>query len=511
MPKKEYNKNKKKKNIKKTTERRKKTHTCHPEWNEGSSIYSIDSSLRSEWQGRLLLWFKIFLIGLLLQFFLHTLFTFGFWLTWGFWNIVWLWKELFILIWASFVIFLLIQVYKKNKVQNISSLLKTIPLKTYILIFLITIAVIFWVSFITSNLINAVISIRYSMLWFFIFGWASFIGYYALKEYNQSKLLKRWRRVMKSLLVIGMFWRGLLWLIPNGLKFFWYDKFAHEGEVGASPPTVYYTEYNKWLVRNQFIFERPISYGFFLVALWPLFFMLAIKGKKQRELLWRGGLYGLNIFSTFSRAAWWAWFVQTILLFFIVYHKNWKKMLLYFGWPALLLIGVVSYFAADQITHRQFSNTGHLREIKIALQKIQENPILWAGVGSAGPASHQIKQFEPYNTENQYLQIWVEYGILGLLWWGYLYFFLHYVGFLARKDERHIQNSHKSNGKKYIKRNKTIHQYNYYIIAFSLGILGLSIENLVLHGFVDRMIVYPVMLLFWLSYGVWMRMRKSER
>ena len=39
------------------------------------------------------------------------------------------------------------------------------------------------------------------------------------------------------------------------------------------------------------------------------------------------------------------------------------------------------------------------------------------------------------------------------------------------------------------------------LCAFGLGMFGLALEGLVLHSFVDRMIVYPFMLLYGLSYG----------
>jgi hypothetical protein len=47
--------------------------------------------------------------------------------------------------------------------------------------------------------------------------------------------------------------------------------------MNIAPPAAYYSQYNQGYVRNQFLFERPISRGFFLVAFWPLFFALAIK------------------------------------------------------------------------------------------------------------------------------------------------------------------------------------------------------------------------------------------
>ncbi|MDR2415239.1 MAG: hypothetical protein LBD75_01110 [Candidatus Peribacteria bacterium] len=48
--------------------------------------------------------------------------------------------------------------------------------------------------------------------------------------------------------------------MPNGLKFFGYDHFTFEGTIGARPPAAYYTLINKGFVRNQFLFERPISF-----------------------------------------------------------------------------------------------------------------------------------------------------------------------------------------------------------------------------------------------------------
>ena len=47
----------------------------------------------------------------------------------------------------------------------------------------------------------------------------------------------------------------------------------------------------------------------------------------------------------------------------------------------------------------------------------------------------------------------------------------------------------------------------YLIFGFGLWLLWLAIEWLVLHSFVDRMIVYPFMLLYWL---VWWRNNKEE-
>jgi len=47
--------------------------------------------------------------------------------------------------------------------------------------------------------------------------------------------------------------------MPNLLTRVGYSQWNVEGAVGIAPPAVYYTQYNEGYVRNQFLFERPIS------------------------------------------------------------------------------------------------------------------------------------------------------------------------------------------------------------------------------------------------------------
>jgi hypothetical protein len=68
--------------------------------------------------------------------------------------------------------------------------------------------------------------------------------------------------------------------MPNALKFVGYDWHAYEGTLGSRPPAAYYTLINQGFVRNQFLFERPISFGFRLIAFFP-FFALGFLRKKS--------------------------------------------------------------------------------------------------------------------------------------------------------------------------------------------------------------------------------------
>lgn len=88
----------------------------------------------------------------------------------------------------------------------------------------------------------------------------------------------------------------------------------------------------------------------------------------------------------------------------------------------------------------------------------------------------------------------MEYGILGLLPWLLCFGWLVWSGLKALKPLfLELKKAKKADQKK-------ISQL-FILVAFGVGMLGLALEGLVLHSFVDRMIVYPMMLLFGLVYG----------
>ncbi|HKL44469.1 MAG TPA: O-antigen ligase family protein [Candidatus Absconditabacterales bacterium] len=436
---------------------------------------------------------KIFLGVLLLQFFLQTFVTFGIGLESGFWTLVWMWKEFLIVGLSIFVIWFLAKKYKKDKLEK---LWEDFPLKTFVFMFFVTLLVAFIMSIFQSNIVNFVLSVRYSMFGFFIF-LLFFVVSYLFFDKKSENLLKRYNKIIKWVLVGALFWWIVIRLVPSTLRHFGYNQWNFEGDVGIRPPAAYYTQYKEGFVRNQFLFERPISLGFFLVVFWPLFFVSILYRKSYKNWLLRGGLYGLILLSTFSRAAWGAWFLQTMIMFLILYGKDWKKLAIRVFLPIFLLVGLISYFGHDQILNREYSNTGHLNEVKIALQKVGESPFFGKGAASAGPASHHLGEDKEYNPENQYLQIRIEYGLLAFLGWMFLYVYLHLIGFWAWKDSRMV------------KQTKDMRKLSLIMIAFSLGLFGLSIEGLVLHSFVDRMIVYPFVSLFGVYYAIYYKEKNN--
>jgi len=431
---------------------------------------------------------KIFFIGLLLQFFVETLFTFKFWATWIFWSGVWLWKELLIVWLGGFL------VYRLRTTQLWKTIFDRLGLKRYLILLLGLVVFVFGLSLLThTSLSTTIISLRYSVTGFFIFLIFALLAWQFLS--TKDNIEWWYAKIISWLLWGSLIWRAIIYFIPRLLEFTWYSLATVEGDIWTAPPAVYYSQYNEWYPRNQFLFERPISRGFFLIAFWPLFFALFIKNRGTRRTFLRGGLYALAIFSTFSRAAWWAWMFQTVIIFFIEYRYQRKRILLFGGVPVVLLFGIAGYIWRDQIIKRQYSDTGHFTSVQLALEKIAAKPFLGQGAGSAWPASHHLGAGKAYNPENQFLQIWIEYGFFGFLGWIALYFWLHRIGFKARWITKHQ------------KATKQEKYFWFLLFACSLWIAGLSICWLVLHSFVDRMIVYPFMAMFWLLYALFIKSR----
>jgi len=476
----------------------------------------------------LLVIFKIFFVGLILQFFLQTFVTFELWRSNLFWKIVWSRKEIFVVAWAIFLLYVFFKKINFKKIKWFKAWLTAIrseitnrryelklnkmPIISFIIIFLITFVVTFIISLVIKKvwMWNYILSAKYNLLWFFIFILSFVISWLFLKV-EDFKIVNRYNKLFKIALVWAFFWWIMVWLIPNFLKFFGYNQFNYEWTIASAPPAAYYTMISQWYVRNQFLFERPINFGFFLIALWPVFFFSMLKWKSKKELRGRSIFYGLIVISTLSRAAIWVWLGVTVLMILLMYFNSIKKIFWKLGIPVLILLIWVGYFYKPLII-RQHSNVWHTKLLTEWLWIIAKNPIWGRWAWYAWPASHQIcykNESNPicqqikeinskyeigtigFNPENQYIQIWIEYGIFGFIWWIIMFVMLHLIWYKARIDEQ------KKNFSKHIR------VHSWIIIWFALGLLGLAIEWLVLHSFVDRMIVYPFMAMFGLVYALY--------
>ena len=433
---------------------------------------------------------KVFLWVLLLQFFLQTFVTFRIGRDWTFRSLVRMWKEFLIVALTIFVIRFFAKRVEKEKIKK---MWEDFPLKRFVIVFCLTILVSFVISLFNSSISNFVLSIRYSMFWYFIFILFYVISYLFF-NLKSEKIAERYSKIMKRVLWCALIRWAIIRLCPAFIELFGYNRWNYEWKVWEQPPVAYYTQYNDWYVRNQFLFERPISLWFFLVAFWPLFFMLVLYKKWMKNRIIRWWLYWIILLSTFSRAARWARFAQTIILFFALYRKQNKKLFLRFLIPIICLLWVVTYYWRDQIIYREYSNTWHIKELVVAVNKIKEKPFLWRWAASAWPASHHLEEWQEYNPENQYLQIWLEYGLIAFIWWMCLYLFLNFIWLKAFKKDFSNEKS-----------SKELKHLSLVIFAFSLWMIGLSIEWLVLHSFVDRMIVYPFTALFGIYLATYYR------
>ena len=125
-----------------------------------------------------------------------------------------MWKEVIIVGLCGF----LARFFWKNK--HLHDFIAKFPLKNFVRVFLGTVVVSFLVSvFINSTGVGAwIMSVRYSMIGFLIFVifFAITILFFGAREVN---LIKRYSRVIKTLLIGSLVWRCMLWLMPNLLKF----------------------------------------------------------------------------------------------------------------------------------------------------------------------------------------------------------------------------------------------------------------------------------------------------
>ena len=485
---------------------------------------------------------KIFVIWLLLQFFLQTFVTFKLWWDGKFWTLFRMWKEFILLIFVVILLRYILSNLKwwtkaiKNK-ENTEKITRNLLLKNiqskfiiqFILIFLITTIILLllavWIQHVWIKAF--VLSIKYDLAWFFILGiWVCL----ALLFFNEKDkdLLELYNKLIIRCLRLWLFWWFIIRLMPNSLKLFWFDPTIYEWTVWHSPPVAYYTKivpFYEWsYVRNTFLFERPTSFGFRLIAFFPVFVLWYIRKKKRKDQLFPIVFFWLLILSTRSRAWIAIRVLEVIVLFFILFRKHVKK---YF--VRLLILSIIWLwwlaYLSRWIMIREHSNTGHLVLMKAWRDIAKKNLIIWRWAGYSGPASHQLcytdepvnihqevdsihldnqrcetlrkvnvkNQISTYgfNPENQYLQILMEYGIIWII------FRLFLCLIILRYTAKMI----------WVYRNKKKSPYQellyYSLLWFGIGFLWLCGEWLVLHSLVDRMIIYPFFLLYWIT--IWLR------
>lgn len=461
---------------------------------------------------------KIFLIGLLLQFLLQTFVTYKLGFDGAARNLVWLRKELLILVFFAIIVYLLRKKSREIWIPALRSWIKSQKAFRFLTYFVILCVITFVLALLVQRvgIGTYVLTVKYDILGFLIFVLGMFL---AILLPIATRRNRRYNELLKRVVYGAFAWRAAIAFLPSLLKLFGYSRDSFEGTLSGNPPAVYYTEINQGHARNQFLFERPISLWFFLIAVWPLFALLYLRKLSIKDKLGRTFAFGALVFSTYSRAAMAVRVLQSGLLLLLLYPKHAKKLLLYVALPGVLAF-IVAFFTLKSVFFRAHSNTWHLKLLVEWVELAMTKPLSWRGAGYSGPASHQLclqaqdnprcdqihkintkysMQTPGYNPENQYVQIFMEYGLLGLIPWMLCFGRLLRVTLSqAYQYVLEVKKGKKSDPKTLTKLLTAI--------AFWLGLWGLAIEGLVLHSFVDRMIVYPFMLLF----GLWRGQQESQ-
>ena len=271
-------------------------------------------------------------------------------------------------------------------------------------------------------------------------------------------------------------------LAPDFLKFFGYgpDTILPYRLIGPEA----------FGIRTPSTLGGPNQFGAFLIL--PLCMSVAMMIKRWRW--WQAPLTLVligGIAASYSRSAWLGAAIG-ILVILLALVKS-KRILLGTVIALIILVTSAAYFSFNTIKNSnlsfyllhesnvaEFSSNStaqHEAAFSVAITSLVEHP--WgSGLGSSGPAS--FRGGLANIPENYYLQLAMETGIIGLL------AFLSIIVILGRQL--------------YLDRNKSI-------IALALfgGLIGLSVENLFLHGWADSSTAF----VFWILAGAYIGFRRA--
>ncbi len=236
------------------------------------------------------------------------------------------------------------------------------------------------------------------------------------------------RKITKLILIISAITVvfGLLqYALPKDLM----AHFGYSIERGVKP--AFFIDDKPDLPRIMSTLRDPNSLGAFLIIPILLLWQLFLESKKDRRMLFAGllGLHGLALLLTFSRGAWAGTAVGLLFVTWLRYKLTltaWLKRYWPIAAAAVITVAVGGYllrdqyviqniiFHSDETTQAELdSNELHAESINKGLNGITNQP-LGHGPGTAGVVSIQNKEGS-FLTENYYIQIAYEVGILGLL------------------------------------------------------------------------------------------------
>jgi len=268
---------------------------------------------------------------------------------------------------------------------------------------------------------------------------------------------------------------------------FGYSTYQGQYQPEIAVSACQFLEHTKSVCRAISTFGGPTRYGVYLMVVLGL--LLPFLAYKSKYRIYAGALAGLAILSailTYSRSVWIGVFAMAAFAAFIFLRnksvaeklKKHMRSFVIVACAALTVILVCGGFwiaseLRDQnsflrtVLVRTSSSSEHLMLAKEGLNKTIQHPF-GMGLGTAGPAS---VRFDKFLTENWFLQISVETGVIGLLIFLAILFFMS-KNLLAKRlaDERSLAK-----------------------IGLFLSLIGICVTGLFTHSFEETSAVLILM------------------
>lgn len=300
----------------------------------------------------------------------------------------------------------------------------------------------------------------------FVFGfkysvWPLLIFFLARRVPWSIKGRSQFLLIMLGVVVAGI--GGLFLLLPaQALEWLGYSE-THSLYLAHKTTSAFQLVGGTNIRRLQSVLSGPNQAGIWLLIpfsfLWAFSLHVLASPKKVLKhnsiLIASILLVGSAIFMSFSRSAWFG--VVCIIAYTAWQYRNNTILRPYIRAAGLLVlvIAVGTSILFSEVLFRKISNSGHIQKPIEAIHTIVQNP-LGLGLGAAGPASHAVSDSctevaagsslswsEPYPelcifadgtqikptdrqcncaiiTENWYLQVGVEAGVLGMITFLYL-------------------------------------------------------------------------------------------
>lgn len=269
------------------------------------------------------------------------------------------------------------------------------------------------------------------LIWLFIIGYSAFL--LTPKLFTFKKLGQVLLGVSMVVCLLGL----VQFVLPSDVM----THFGYSKDRGTK--SVFFIDDKPDLPRVFSTIRDPNSLGAFLIVPITLIWMLLFKKEHENKRMLLLGmlmLHGMTLLLTFSRAAWIGVTISVIIATWLQ-HKSWiRQNAKIIGGVVLVMLSIVflagyalrdQYFVQNVIYHSDEttraeldSNELHFKLAQDGLDEFKENPV-GDGPGTAGIVSIQSGP-NGLLTENYYIQILHEVGILGLaIFIGFFGYILH--------------------------------------------------------------------------------------